>query len=49
MATYGYIHTSRDQEPSHPGSDPEVMPLLLTAGRPHHAGAVHRVPGSGGI
>ena len=45
MATYGYIRTSRDQEPS----DPEVMPLLLTAGRPHHAGAVHRVPGSGGI
>ena len=25
MATYGYIRTSRDQEPGHPGSDPEVQ------------------------
>ena len=25
MATYGYIRTSRDEDPSHPGSDPEVQ------------------------
>ena len=25
MATYGYIRTSRDQAPRHPGSDPEVQ------------------------
>jgi DNA invertase Pin-like site-specific DNA recombinase len=25
MPTYGYIRTSRDQEPGHPGSDPEVQ------------------------
>ena len=25
MTTYGYIRTSRDQEPGHPGSDPEVQ------------------------
>ncbi len=25
MATYGYIRTSRDQDPGHPGSDPEVQ------------------------
>ena len=25
MAIYGYIRTSRDQEPGHPGSDPEVQ------------------------
>ena len=25
MLTYGYIRTSRDQEPGHPGSDPEVQ------------------------
>ena len=25
MATYGYIRTSRDQEPGHPGSDPGVQ------------------------
>ena len=25
MTTYGYIRTSRDQEPGHPGSDPQVQ------------------------
>ena len=25
MPTYGYIRTSRDQEPGHPGSDPQVQ------------------------
>ncbi len=25
MPTYGYIRTSRDQEPGHPGSDPHVQ------------------------
>ena len=25
MTTYGYIRTSRDQEPGHPGSDPHVQ------------------------
>ena len=25
MATYGYIRTSRDREPGHPGSDPKVQ------------------------
>ena len=25
MATHGYIRTSRDHEPGHPGSDPEVQ------------------------
>ena len=25
MLTYGYIRTSRDQDPGHPGSDPEVQ------------------------
>ena len=25
MTTYGYIRTSRNQEPGHPGSDPEVQ------------------------
>ena len=25
MSTYGYIRTSRDQEPGHPGSDPHVQ------------------------
>ena len=25
MPTFGYIRTSRDQEPGHPGSDPEVQ------------------------
>ena len=25
MTTYGYIRTSRDQDPGHPGSDPEVQ------------------------
>ena len=25
MATCGYIRTSRDQEPGHPGSDPHVQ------------------------
>ena len=30
MATFGYIRTSRDQEPGHPGSDPEVQRRQLT-------------------
>ena len=30
MATYGYIRTSRGQEPGHPGSDPEVQRRQLT-------------------
>ena len=25
MTTYGYVRTSRDQDPGHPGSDPEVQ------------------------
>ena len=25
MTIYGYIRTSRDQEPGHPGSDPHVQ------------------------
>ena len=25
MPTYGYIRTSRDQGPGHPGSDPNVQ------------------------
>ena len=25
MTAYGYIRTSRDQEPGHPGSDPHVQ------------------------
>ena len=28
MPTYGYIRTSRDQEPGHPGSDPHARKVV---------------------
>ena len=31
MPAYGYVRTSRDQEPGHPGSDPEVQRRQLAA------------------
>ena len=36
MPTYGYIRTSRDQEPGHPGSDPHAQRRQLV-----EAGVVH--------
>ena len=33
MTVYGYIRTSRDQEPGHPGSDPHVQRRQLAWGR----------------
>ena len=37
MATYGYIRTSRDQEPGHPGSDPHVQRRQLVEAGVEHA------------
>ena len=34
MPTYGYIRTSRDQEPGHPGSDPHVQRRQLVEAGP---------------
>ena len=31
MPTYGYIRTSRDQDPGHPGSDPHVRKVVRPA------------------
>ena len=37
MPTYGYIRTSRDQEPGHPGSDPQVQRRQLVEAGVEHA------------
>ena len=37
MPTYGYIRTSRDQEPGHPGSDPHVQHRQLVEAGVDHA------------
>ena len=37
MPTYGYIRTSRDQEPGHPGSDPHVQRRQLVEAGVEHA------------
>ena len=37
MATYGYIRTSRDQDPGHPGSAPEVQRHQLADAGVDHA------------
>ena len=37
MTTYGYIRTSRDQEPGHPGSDPHVQHRQLVEAGVDHA------------
>ena len=51
MATYGYIRTSRTQEPGHAGSDPEAQRKQLThAGvNPKHIYADIGTSGSTGV
>ena len=47
MPTYGYIRTSRDQEPGHPGSDPHVQRRHLVEAGVDHAQIYADVAASG--
>ena len=47
MPTYGYIRTSRDQEPGHPGSDPHVQRRQLVEAGVDHARIYADVAASG--
>ena len=47
MPTYGYIRTSRDQEPGHPGSDPHVQRRQLVEAGVDHARVYADVAASG--
>ena len=47
MPTYGYIRTSRDQEPGHPGSDPHVQRRQLVEAGVEHAKIYADVAASG--
>ena len=47
MPTYGYIRTSRDQEPGHPGSDPHVQRRQLVEAGVEHARVYADVAASG--
>ena len=47
MPTYGYIRTSRDHEPGHPGSDPQVQRRQLVEAGVDHARIYSDVAASG--